>query len=88
MLRDRGGLAAIAQRGFSLTEVAITIVIIAILVATGIGVWWLGEAWPQGPALGGAVVVIGGIVAFSLVAAHAAAGDRRATAQLRTDRGA
>jgi type IV fimbrial biogenesis protein FimT len=36
VLRDRGGLAATFQRGFSLTEVAITIVIIAILVATGI----------------------------------------------------
>lgn len=59
-----------------------------ILFATLISVLWLGEAWPQGRALGGAVVVIAGIVAFSLVAAHAAAGDRRATAQLRSDRGA
>ena len=59
-----------------------------ILFATLIGVLWLGEAWPQGRALGGAVVIVAGIVAFSLVVAHAAAGDRRATQQLRTDRGA
>ena len=59
-----------------------------ILFATLIGVLWLGEAWPQGRALGGALVVVAGIVAFSLVVAHAAAGDRRATRQLRTDRGA
>lgn len=59
-----------------------------ILFATLIGVMWLGEAWPQGRALGGAVIVVAGIVAFSLVAAHAAAGDRRATARLRSDRGA
>ncbi|MHB8912707.1 MAG: multidrug resistance efflux transporter family protein, partial [Lysobacter sp.] len=59
-----------------------------ILFATLIGVLWLGEAWPQGRALGGAVVIIAGIVAFSLVVAHAAAGDRRAIRQLRTDRGA
>lgn len=59
-----------------------------ILFATLIGVLWLGEAWPQGRALGGAVIVIAGIVAFSLVVAHAAAGDRRAMRQLRTDRGA
>lgn len=59
-----------------------------ILFATLIGVLWLGEAWPRGVAMGGALIVVIGIVAFSLVAAHAAAGDRRATAQLRSDRGA
>lgn len=59
-----------------------------ILFATMIGVAWLGEAWPQGRALWGALVVIAGIVAFSIVAARAAAGDRHATQELRGDRGA
>ncbi|HEY0660983.1 MAG TPA: multidrug resistance efflux transporter family protein [Lysobacter sp.] len=59
-----------------------------ILFATLLGVLWLGEAWPQGRTLGGALVVIVGIVMFSLVAARAAAGDRRATQELRSDRGA
>ncbi|GAB3381927.1 multidrug resistance efflux transporter family protein [Lysobacter fragariae] len=58
-----------------------------ILFATLIGVLWLGEAWPQGRALWGALVVIVGIVAFSVVAARAAAGDRHATQELRSDRG-
>ncbi|HEY5805512.1 MAG TPA: multidrug resistance efflux transporter family protein [Lysobacter sp.] len=59
-----------------------------ILFATLIGVLWLGEQWPQGRALGGAVLVVVGIVVFSLVAARAAAGDKRATQELRGDRGA
>ena len=59
-----------------------------ILFTTLIGVLWLGEAWPQGRALGGAVIVIAGIVAFSVVVARAAAGDRHATQELRSDRGA
>lgn len=59
-----------------------------ILFATLIGALWLGEAWPQGRALWGALVVIVGIVAFSIVAARAAAGDRHATQELRSDRGA
>lgn len=59
-----------------------------ILFATLIGALWLGEAWPQDRALWGAVIVIAGIVAFSIVAARAAAGDRHATQELRSDRGA
>ncbi len=59
-----------------------------ILFATLIGVLWLGEAWPQGHALGGALIVMAGIVAFSLVVARSVAGDRRATRPLLTDRGA
>jgi drug/metabolite transporter (DMT)-like permease len=59
-----------------------------ILFATLIGVLWLGEAWPQGRALAGAVLVIIGIVVFSILAARAAAGDRHATQELRSDRGA
>jgi len=59
-----------------------------ILFATLIGVLWLGEAWPQGRALWGAVIVIAGIVAFSIVASRLAAGDPHATKELRGDRGA
>jgi drug/metabolite transporter (DMT)-like permease len=59
-----------------------------ILFATLIGALWLGEAWPQGRALWGTAIVIAGIVAFSIVAARAAAGDRHATQELRSDRGA
>ena len=59
-----------------------------ILFATALGVLWLGERWPQGRALWGAGVVIVGIVAFSWIAARAAAGDHRATQELRSDRGA
>jgi drug/metabolite transporter (DMT)-like permease len=59
-----------------------------ILFATLIGVMWLGEAWPHGITLWGAVIVFTGIVAFSIVAARAAAGDRHATQELRGDRGA
>jgi drug/metabolite transporter (DMT)-like permease len=41
-----------------------------ILFAMLIGVLWLGEAWPSGIAAVGACVVVGGIVAFSAVAAR------------------
>lgn len=58
-----------------------------ILFATVIGVLWLGEAWPQGRALAGAGVVMLGIVAFSVVAARAAAGNERRVKELRSDRG-
>ncbi|MFD0739624.1 multidrug resistance efflux transporter family protein [Lysobacter koreensis] len=59
-----------------------------ILFATLIGALWLGEAWPQGRALVGALVVSIGIVLFSWVAARAAAGNARATEVLGGDRGA
>lgn len=58
-----------------------------ILFATLIGALWLGEAWPQGRALTGACVVVLGIVAFSIVAARAAAGNDRKVRELRSDRG-
>ncbi|MFQ6311913.1 multidrug resistance efflux transporter family protein [Lysobacter capsici] len=58
-----------------------------ILFATVIGALWLGEAWPQGRALVGACVVMLGIVAFSVVAARAAAGNERRVKELRSDRG-
>ena len=59
-----------------------------ILFSVAIGALWLGEAWPQGRALAGAVVVIAGIVAISVVAAHGAATSRRASEPLMGDRGA
>lgn len=59
-----------------------------ILFATLIGVLWLGESWPQDRALWGAAIVVAGIVAFSIVASRAAAGDPHATKELRSDRGA
>jgi hypothetical protein len=59
-----------------------------ILFATLIGVSWLGEAWPRGITLWGAILVGVGIVAFSVVAARAAAGDKHAMQELRSDRGA
>lgn len=59
-----------------------------ILFATLIGVLWLGEAWPQGRALLGALVVVLGIVVFSAVAARASVGDRKAMQELEGDRGA
>ncbi|SDZ00390.1 Putative multidrug resistance efflux transporter [Lysobacter sp. yr284] len=58
-----------------------------IVFATAIGALWLGEAWPQGQALAGAGIVVLGIVAFSAVAARAAAGNERRLRRLRSDRG-
>ena len=59
-----------------------------ILFATVIGALWLGESWPQGRALGGALLVVAGIGLFSWVAARAAVGDERRLRVLRGDRGA
>jgi drug/metabolite transporter (DMT)-like permease len=59
-----------------------------ILFSVLIGALWLGEAWPHGRTLVGALIVIVGIVAISAVAARGAAGNRLATEQLRSDRGA
>ncbi|MCQ4167540.1 multidrug resistance efflux transporter family protein [Tahibacter harae] len=59
-----------------------------ILFATGLGVALLGEHWPSGWAAVGAGLVIVGIAGLSLVVAAQAAGDRRRTQALRTDRGA
>ncbi|MHC9084005.1 multidrug resistance efflux transporter family protein [Luteimonas sp. RIT-PG2_3] len=59
-----------------------------LLFATLIGVWWLKEAWPHGPALAGAGLVMLGIVAFAWLVARPAAGSTRKTRELRSDRGA
>ncbi len=58
-----------------------------ILFATVLGVLLLGEAWPQGRAMHGAVVVMVGIVAFSWIAARDAAGSPPAIKALRSERG-
>lgn len=59
-----------------------------ILFATALGVALLGESLPRGWAAVGAGLVIAGIAGLSLVVAAQAAGDRRRTQALRTDRGA
>lgn len=59
-----------------------------ILFATALGVSLLGEALPSRRAALGAGLVIAGIAGLSLVVAAQAAGDRRRTQALRSDRGA
>lgn len=59
-----------------------------LLFAAGLGALLLQEAWPQGRALIGAIVVTLGIVAFAVVVARPAAGSRRRTQALRGDKGA
>ena len=58
-----------------------------ILFATVLGVLLLGEAWPQGRALYGALVVMAGIAVFSWIAARAAVGSPPAVRGLRSERG-
>lgn len=59
-----------------------------ILFSTVLGVWFLGEHWPQGWAAAGAGVVTLGIVGLSLVVAADAARDARMSSALGGDRGA
>lgn len=59
-----------------------------ILFAVLIGALWLGEPWPNGRTLAGALIVIVGIIAISVAATRRAAGDPLITEQLRSDRGA
>lgn len=59
-----------------------------LLFAATLGALFLHEAWPQGRALVGAVVVTLGIVAFAVVVARPAAGSPRRTRALRGDKGA
>jgi drug/metabolite transporter (DMT)-like permease len=58
-----------------------------ILFATVLGVLFLGEAAPRGAALGGAVLVMAGIVAFAVIVAGDAGDDAREVQALRGDRG-
>lgn len=59
-----------------------------VVFAMLLGALVLGEAWPRGMALGGAALVVLGIVAFAWAVARPAAGSDRETRALRTDRGA
>lgn len=58
-----------------------------VVFAVLLGVLLLGEPWPGGTALSGAVLVLAGIIAFAWVVARPAAGGDEARA-LRTDKGA
>ena len=57
-----------------------------LLFAVLLGVLFLDENWPRGIALGGAALVMAGIVAFAIVVAQPAAGSRRLMRILRGDR--
>ena len=57
-----------------------------VLFATLLGVAFLGESWPRGMALWGALLVIGGIGLFAWVASRPVA-DARETEVLRTEHG-
>jgi len=57
-----------------------------ILFATALGVAFLHESLPTGTAAFGALLIVAGIVGLSLVVAAKAAGDRRETQALRSDR--
>lgn len=58
-----------------------------VLFAALLGALFLGEAWPRGQALLGALVVVAGIVLFAWVVARDAVRDRREVRALRSDRG-
>jgi drug/metabolite transporter (DMT)-like permease len=59
-----------------------------LLFATVLGVLFLGEAWPRGYALFGALAIIVGIALFGWVSGRGAAGDDEAVRALRGDRSA
>lgn len=58
-----------------------------VLFASLLGALLLGEAWPQGQALWGALLVVVGIALFAWVVARDAARDQREVRALRSDRG-
>lgn len=58
-----------------------------LLFSSALGVLFLGEPAPHGSAALGAVLVIAGIIALGLLVGRGAAGNRRATRALRSDRG-
>lgn len=58
-----------------------------VLLAALLGALFLGEAWPRGQALLGALVVVAGIALFAWVVARDAARDGREVRALRSDRG-
>jgi drug/metabolite transporter (DMT)-like permease len=58
-----------------------------VLFAMSLGVAFLGEAWPRGQSLLGALLVVAGIALFAWIVARDAGRDRRALQALRSDRG-
>lgn len=58
-----------------------------VLIAAMLGALFLGEDWPRGQALLGALVVVTGIALFAWVVARQAACDAREVQALRSDRG-
>ena len=58
-----------------------------VLFSVVLGALFLGEPWPQGPALAGAMVVVAGIGLFAWVVAHDARRSAREAEALRGDRG-
>jgi drug/metabolite transporter (DMT)-like permease len=59
-----------------------------LLFATLLGVLFLGEAWPRGYALFGALAIVVGIALFGWISGRGAAGDDEAVRALRGDRSA
>ena len=58
-----------------------------VLFAMLLGVLFLGEAWPRGQSLFGAVLVMAGIALFAWVVACDATRDQRKVQALRSERG-
>lgn len=58
-----------------------------VLFSVVLGALFLGEPWPHGPALAGAMVVVAGIGLFAWVVAHDARWSAREAEALRGDRG-
>jgi len=59
-----------------------------LLFATVIGACFLGEAWPHGFSVLGALMIVVGIALFGWISGRSAAGHDEAVRTLRTDRGA
>ena len=58
-----------------------------VLFAMVLGVAFLGEAWPRGQSLSGALLVVAGIALFAWIVARDGARDQREVQALRSDRG-
>ncbi|MBN8727069.1 MAG: multidrug resistance efflux transporter family protein [Xanthomonadales bacterium] len=58
-----------------------------LVFSTALGIAFLGERMPDGWAILGALLVIGGIIAIGLLVGRQAAGDARAARVIRSDRG-
>ena len=58
-----------------------------VLFAVLLGVAFLGEAWPRGQALFGALLIVAGIVLFAWIVARDGTRDQREEQALRSERG-